>query len=60
MAKMEGLKNTSVNIPESDLAALREIEKLNGAKPAVQIRLAVAQYIERWRADHKKAKGVAA
>ncbi len=48
-----------VRIEKKDMDALREIEKVNGAKPSAQIRLAVAQYIDRWRAAHKKAVAVA-
>jgi hypothetical protein len=51
---------TGVRIEKKDLEALREIEKCNGAKPAAQIRLAIAQYIDRWRAANKKSKGAAA
>jgi hypothetical protein len=45
-------KVTSIRLEESDLSALREIEKVIGAKPAAQIRLAISQYIERWHTEH--------
>jgi hypothetical protein len=40
------LKNTSVNIEESDLAILKNLKKRTGASISAQIQIAIHEYIE--------------
>lgn len=49
-------KVTSIRLEVNDLDALRQIEKFTGAKPAAQIRLAIAEYIDRWQARMARKK----
>ena len=40
------LKNTSVELEASDIAALKALQKKTGASISAQVRLAVIEYIE--------------